>query len=292
MSNFNFSLDTLRMKGITFPGGECHVAFETGRKLPDPFTITARITDSDGIMVLLLITDALRRMGVKSILLNLPYVPYARQDRMCNLGEAHSLKVFANLINSQNYDQVTVFDPHSDVVEALFNNVKVVSNHEFVFNTIRLGWTKDPIVLVAPDAGAYKKIYYLGKFLAEKGYGFDIVTCNKERDTKTGAITNFSVGATDLSGKRCIIVDDICDAGGTFLGLADALRAVNAGSLELIVSHGIFSKGFEALEEKFDKIVFTDSFKNFPQVLGMLNLSSENFKKYKTMQAEVELLMK
>jgi len=281
MSNFNFSLESLRMKGITFPGGEVHVAFETGRKLPDPFTITARITDSDGIMVLLLITDALRRMGVKSILLNLPYVPYARQDRMCNLGEAHSLKVFANLINSQNYDQVTVFDPHSDVVEALFNNVKVVSNHEFIFSVLRLGWTKEPAVLVAPDAGAYKKIYYLAKYLADQGWGSfsNIVTCNKERDTKTGAITNFSVGATDLGGKRCIIVDDICDAGGTFLGLADALKAANAGSLELIVSHGIFSKGFEALEEKFDKIVFTNSFKSFEEgVLSMKNLDSENLR--------------
>lgn len=267
MSTINITGENI--KTFNFPGGECQVAilpsdrFDDGSK-SDTKVITARITDSNGIIQLLLFTDALRREGYKKIGLILPYVPYARQDRVCNPGEAHSLKVFANLINSQNYEFVSVFDPHSDVTEAVLNNCLVENNHNFVRWALRsLGLNEGKnFNLVSPDAGAYKKIFYLGKFLANSKYSFDIVNCNKERDTKTGAINNFTVGATDLGGKPCVIVDDICDGGGTFLGLADALKVANAGPLYLVVSHGIFSQGFDKLLSKFEKIVFTNSFKD------------------------------
>lgn len=257
-------------KTFNFPGGECQAAILPSDCICDDSdyeknkVITARITDSDGVMQLLLFTDALRRKGYKKIGLNLPYVPYARQDRVCNPGEAHSLKVFASLINAQKYEFVNVFDPHSDVTEAVLDNCIVENNHTFVrraLTSLRIN-RDDKFNLVSPDAGAYKKIFYLGKNIANSGFSFDIVNCNKERDTKTGAITNFTVGATDLGGKPCIIVDDICDGGGTFLGLADALKAANAGPLYLVVSHGIFSQGFEKLLSKFEKIVFTNSFKD------------------------------
>lgn len=266
MSEIEIVHNAFTINNITFPGGEKHVSIDcrNPRGVPEDIRIRARICDAGGVMSLLLVTDSLKRMGVKNISLDLPYVPYARQDRVCNEGEAHSLKVFATLINAQGYKRVTVFDPHSDVVEALFDNVNVVSNHEFIKDALHIGYQNEDFYLIAPDAGAYKKIFYLGKYLASQGWdGIKIVTCNKERNTKTGAISNFSVGATDLGGKRCVVVDDICDAGGTFLGLADALKAANAGPLDLIVSHGIFSRGVEVLTEKFERVIFTDSFQTF-----------------------------
>lgn len=262
------------IKAFNFPGGECQVTLSpsTTNLTPKHPVINAHITDSDGVMRLLLVTDALRRLSHDKIGLFLPYVPYARQDRVCNAGESHSLKVFANLINSQKYSKVVVFDPHSDVTEALFDNCLVVNNHTFVSSAIAsLGIEQGlDFNLVSPDAGAYKKIFYLGKYLADKQLNPTIVNCNKERDTKTGAISNFTVGATNLGGKPCVIVDDICDGGGTFLGLAVALKAANAGPLYLVVSHGIFSQGFDKLLGHFEKIVFTSSFKTheIPQELS------------------------
>jgi ribose-phosphate pyrophosphokinase len=88
-----------------------------------------------------------------------------------------------------------------------------------------------------------------------------VVECSKSRDVKTGKLTGFKVYAEDLEGKDCLIVDDICDGGGTFIGLAGELKKKNAGNLYLAVTHGIFSKGFEELEKCFDKIFTTDSFK-------------------------------
>jgi len=89
-----------------------------------------------------------------------------------------------------------------------------------------------------------------------------VVECSKVRDVKTGQLSNFKVYTENLNKKTCVVVDDICDGGGTFLGLAKKLKAKNCGKLILIVTHGIFSKGLEKLEEAYDVIYSTDSFYN------------------------------
>jgi ribose-phosphate pyrophosphokinase len=87
----------------------------------------------------------------------------------------------------------------------------------------------------------------------------EVVECSKSRDVKTGRLSGFKVYADDLQGRSCILVDDICDGGGTFIGLAKELKAKNAGALYLAVSHGVFSKGTDLLTEVFDHIFTTDS---------------------------------
>lgn len=170
---------------IVFPGGEVHVEV---RPSGEDVTLTAYLKDSKDIMELLLVTDALRRQGTKRIWLNMPYVPYARQDRVTSPGTAHSLKVFANLINSQNYKSVSVFDPHSEVCEAVFDRLIIHNNHRFVSNMIWDFHSRMSIgakvCLVAPDAGAVKKF---DKLVAAVSNGrFDTLECSKKRDPKTG----------------------------------------------------------------------------------------------------------
>ena len=92
------------------------------------------------------------------------------------------------------------------------------------------------------------------------------------RDVKTGKLSGFKVYSDDLEGQDCIIVDDICDAGGTFMGLATELKKKNAGKLFLAVSHGIFSKGLDNLTQYFDTIFTTDSFNTLephPQLIQL-----------------------
>lgn len=102
----------VEIKFHTFSGGEEHVNVV----LPSPAIVSssveilARIDSSSELMRLLLVTDALKRLGIKTIELVLPYIPYARQDRVCNLGDSFSLKIFANLINAQGYSRVHVTD--------------------------------------------------------------------------------------------------------------------------------------------------------------------------------------
>ena len=245
---------SIAFEAFTFNGGEPHIKIKEDSIL-DSVMITTRIRSFNDLGFLLIATDALRRMGIEKLSLFLPYFPAARQDRVMMKGEALSVKVYADIINSANYEQVLIVDPHSDVCPALLNRVRVINNHLFVQKA--LAAEKD-YYLIAPDSGALKKAYLLAQFLGRK----QIITCSKNRDVQTGQLNGFKVFAEDLQGKTCVIVDDICDGGGTFLGLAKTLKEKNAGDLILVVTHGIFSKGIEVLNTVFSKIYCTDSFRD------------------------------
>lgn len=257
------SKGTIDYDSFVFSGGECHIKIKSFALKVGSVKIITSVRNSEDIMRLLLATDALRRIGSARIELHIPYVPYARQDRVCNTGEALSIKVFADIINSQNYYVVTIFDPHSGVTPALINNCRVQSNHKFSLEALQSIYTKNHIYspyLVSPDSGANKKSKDLVKYLNTIN-DIDLLKCDKTRDVMTGQITGFEVYADNLKGKDCVIVDDICDGGGTFIGLAEELNHKHAGDIYLVVSHGIFSKGIEPLIEGGIKHIYTtDSF--------------------------------
>lgn len=248
---FGTSID---FETFTFSGGEPHIKIK--EVIKGAVTITQRIKNFNDLGFLLIATDALRRMNIKEINVFIPYFPAARQDRVMVSGEPLSVKVYADIINSQNYEKVTIFDPHSEVTPALVNNVEVIDNHKFVKRCLET--IKEEIVLISPDGGALKKIYKLSAYLG----GIEVIECSKKRDVKTGQLSGFTVYADDLKGKTAIIVDDICDGGSTFLGLGKALQEKNSGDLHLIVSHGIFNKGFDPLKEIYKTIFTTNSFRN------------------------------
>ena len=82
-------------------------------------------------MKIFLIKDALEIKGIKRFDLIMPYIPYARQDRVCAQGESFSLKIFANMLNAVNFENVYVLDAHSDVSVSLINNcIKIFNNDE------------------------------------------------------------------------------------------------------------------------------------------------------------------
>lgn len=221
--------------------------------------VTANIKNSDDLMELLLLTDAIRQISPRAeIELTIPYLPYARQDRVMVPGESMSLKVFASIINAQNYAQVRVWDAHSDVGVALIDRCTSISQDTLA---LMMNFNMSPAntVLVSPDAGAEKKIYKFAKALSFK----DIVFASKVRDVATGKILKTTVsnvgevlgGSTTTSDKDFLIVDDICDGGGTFIALAEKLRPYTTGKIKLLVTHGIFSKGVEVFDGIIDEVM-------------------------------------
>jgi ribose-phosphate pyrophosphokinase len=248
--------EEIKFQSFTFSGGEPHIKivpdFDVNRKV----TITHRLNSFNDLGLLCITVDALRRMDVKIIELFIPYFPAARQDRVMIPGEPLSVKVYADIINAMQLNKVFVFDAHSEVTPALLNNSTVIPNYTFIKEVLnKIG---ENVKLISPDGGALKKIYKVSEFLG----GVEVVECSKSRDVKTGKLSGFKVYNDDLEGMDCLIVDDICDGGGTFVGLAEELKKKNAGKLYLAVSHGIFNKGFEVLD-CFDKIFTTNSFKDF-----------------------------
>ncbi len=246
--------EEIQFENFIFSGGEPHIKINPNFDNSKEVTITHRLNSFNDLGLLCLAVDAIQRMDIKLKNLIIPYFPAARQDRVMIKGEPLSVKVYAEIINKFKFKKVIVFDAHSEVTPAVLNNCEVVTNHNFIQKVIQeIG--KD-VLLISPDGGALKKIYKVSEILG----GIEVVECSKSRDVKTGKLTGFKVYADDLQGKDCLIVDDICDGGGTFIGLADELKMKNAGKLFLAVSHGIFSKGFEDLK-CFERIFTTDSFR-------------------------------
>lgn len=228
-----------------FSGGETQVTFKnpSTEKSDCNVSVHALIREGD-IMPLSLLVDAIRRTIDNPIIkLVMPYLPYARQDRVMNPGEALAVKVFADAINALKFHKVTISDCHSDVGLALIDRVTNDSSLELYL----MDKTFD--ALVAPDAGALKKTFKYAKILGIN----DVLRADKTRDVSTGEITGTVVHG-DVEGKRCLIIDDLVDGGKSFIELGKKLKELGASKVTLYVTHGIFSKGKDVFEGTVDEV--------------------------------------
>lgn len=245
---------------FTFSGGEIQVKIDSDVELFGLIWFEAELNTSDSIISLLLLKDAIDQMVIEDsrlkvmpqIRLVLPYIPYGRQDRACASGEAFSLSVFAKLLNTAKFDRVTTWDVHSDVS---FLIGRLVNKSQTALYARRLDFSKYD-ALVSPDAGARDKVADLGKANL-----INVVEGYKSRCPETGTLTGFGYDG-NVKGAKLLIVDDLVDKGGTFLGLAKELLEGGAESIDLLITHGIFSGGIDLLlDNGIDNIYTTNSFK-------------------------------
>lgn len=250
-------LDAIPYESFIFAGGEPHIRIK--RNIPShyPVIIDARLTNPGEFLTLIALTDALRRAGAEKIGLFCPYFPGARQDRVeRGSGNAFTAKVYANIINAQGYYKVVVCDPHSDVTPALIENVEVYPA-DSLYNEIKFKPILWNTTLIAPDAGSRKKVEKIAKI-----HNLPFLQASKTRNINNGGLTDTTIDAPSASG-RFVVIDDICDGGATFIALAEAFRQSEAGAksaLDLVVTHGIFSKGLNELKKHYSTIFTTDSF--------------------------------
>lgn len=211
--------------------------------------------NNEEMVALYFLTKHLRTKGIGRISLELPYIPNARQDRVKKPEDVFTLKFFAEFLNSLEFAEVTVLDPHSYVSEALFDNLRIRTPKEYVEQVIGCLGGKEKLLLFFPDEGAMKR--YSAMF--DLPYVFGI----KKRDWTTGEILGLDVaGRTKLiAGSRILIIDDICSKGGTFLHSAKALKALGAGDIYLYVSHceNTILRGEITVTDLITKVYTTDS---------------------------------
>lgn len=252
---------------VLFSGGEVHVNVS---KYPDDCSdlwVKAKVKDSEGLIETLLLCEALsaKYSECKEKTLIIPYMPYARQDRRCSEGDSFSMMIVAKTIlkaiTDMGFDIVT-YDIHSTASLGVINSQisnDLLNMHMRVW-TYRLKQTTifDNKLLVSPDKGALFKVQDVADVLGIPRS--EIVIGSKVRDPKTGQLSGFAIDKDDLNGQDVIIVDDILDYGGTFLGLAKELKKANCGEISLYITHGIFAGGFERFSGIIPKIYTTDSF--------------------------------
>ena len=265
----------LAFKSLIFPDGQPHIKLDmdsiANLDRKEPLRILTRLANANDLLLVLFAKNTLDYLEFEHIELHVSYLLAARMDRVMQDGEPFSLKVVATMVNGAAFKKIKIFDPHSEVSTALIDRSYKVTNHYFVRDALADYLGKHAVAdycLVSPDAGALKKIHALARFLDIE----NVVECMKERDLKTGALTNFQTTAENLSGQTCFIVDDICDGGGTFAGTAKMLKEKGAAQIVMIVSHGIFSKGIAI--EGVDAIYTTDSYR---QVEGVECYSIEKY---------------
>lgn len=231
-----------------FPDNQPHVNIDNIKE-GDDVRVICSITNSIKLLNLLQCSNAIEHKFANKKELVIPYLMGARYDRIMNDGDSVDVEVISKLVNSCGFKKVILYDVHSDVAVALINNSVNVSNYHLVseYGTLNS-------VLICPDAGAVKKV---SKYIEWNPSITDVVYCNKTRNLSNGDLT-LTVLTPDLcEGRDCVIIDDLCDGGGTFLGIASQIKPK---SLTLIISHGIFSKTVKPFVGVFDKIITSDSY--------------------------------
>jgi ribose-phosphate pyrophosphokinase len=192
--------------------------------------------------------DSIRESGGRISKLILPYLPGARQDRVNPTGDVlYTASSVAQMVNARQFDTVLSVDPHSGVMPALINNF-VEYPLEDVYAKLWMGYTG----VIAPDKGATLRGWRAGDMM-----NLPVAFGSKVRDVSTGALTGFAVADLEEGG-HYIVVDDICDGGGTFIGLGEKIKEQGAYA-DLFVTHGIFSKGTDGLKKIFNNIYTTDT---------------------------------
>lgn len=171
--------------------------------------------------------------------LNIPYLPYARQDKEIQNQSTWALHLFADLLKTAGFSEITTFDQHSSLY---FKSESAQKFHESVF-------IHD--VVCFPDKGARARYPHLFKH--------PYVYFDKVRNQSTGVIEGLALqdNSLDLRDKKILIVDDLCDGGGTFIQAAQQLNKKSPSQVDLCVSHGLFTKGLEALYQAGIKKVYT-----------------------------------
>lgn len=219
-----------------------------------PSQVMLRSPHIGQLMTMLWWVDALRARDSAVYTLYIPLVPGVRQDRLQPAGgdQLFTLKSVAQEINARQFEQVVILDPHSDVAPALIDRCEVRSAAECL--AILEGSLPYDCV-IAPDAGALKRAQSVASMLS-----VPLVHAWKTRDQKTGALAGFGFEYLPPFVKRALIVDDLCDGGGTFVGLGEAIKKIHPKvSLDLYVTHGLFTQGLDKLLTIFDRIITTDS---------------------------------
>lgn len=270
MQNFRLKVDQdhYNMSEPTiFSGGEIHIDISHMPNHCNDYTLKARCQSSEDIMhMFMLLAACYNRWPQAHATLVIPYLPYARQDRVCADGQAFSLRTFTALLGQADIDTFVTYDVHSQVSTDLLNavfrqhqvNVKVIRQDEVLSSNteIREMIQDHKVRLVSPDKGAVNKV----KRCATYNGAIEPLFCTKTRDPSTGWLVTDAV-EEDLSGQDLLIIDDICDGGATFINLAKELKKAGANSVALYVTHGIFSKGFDCFQGLVDTIYTTDSFR-------------------------------
>lgn len=223
---------------------------------------------NDHLMELLILIDAARRSSARRITAVLPYFGYARQDRKPGPRTPISAKLVANLITEAGADRVLTLDLHAGQIQGFFD---IPTDNLFAVpvmsRDLRANYNVDNVMVVSPDVGGVVRARALARRI-----NAPLAIVDKRRDKPGESEVMNVIG--DVSGKDCILIDDIIDSGGTLCNAAEAMLASGATSVTAYISHGVLSGGAVAriTSSMLKELVITSTIEPTPAVQAAHNI--------------------
>lgn len=270
-------------KVSTFNDGEIQIHIDESIRNKDVFIIqptcpSDKQSINDNLMELYLLIRTMKRASAKSITAVVPYYGYARQDRKTSPRVPISAADVALMIEIAGATRVLTVDLHCGQIQGFFRNVPVDNLYSAsVFIPHLMNKNLNNVVVVSPDAGGVERANRFVNLLGKKGVNAQMALISKER-ASAGVVNSMHL-IGNVKGADAIIVDDICDTGGTLVKAAELLKENGANKVYAVLPHAVFSgNAIEKIGKSvIDELIIADTIPvrdNLPANIVMVSISA------------------
>lgn len=217
-----------------FSDGEIGVAFDESIRGKFVFLVQSTYAPTDNMMELLLMIDAAKRASAYKVIAVIPYYGYARQDRKDKPRVAIGSKLVANMLTAAGADRVVTMDLHAPQIQGYFDIPVDHLDSSAIFIPCIQSLKLDKLIFAAPDVGSANRIREVASYME-----VDMVICDKHRKRANEIASMVVIG--DVTGRDVVLLDDICDTGGTLAKSAGLLKEKGARSVRAFCTHPVLS---------------------------------------------------
>jgi ribose-phosphate pyrophosphokinase len=237
-----------------FSDGEFQPAFLESIRGDMVFLIQSTFAPTDNLMELILMIDAAKRASAYKVVAVIPYYGFARQDRKDKPRVAIGSKVVANMLEAAGADRVITMDLHAPQIQGYFDIPVDHLESSSVFIPYIKQLKLENLTFAAPDVGSANRIREIASY-----FEADMVICDKHRKRANEIASMVVIG--DVENKDIVLIDDICDTGGTLAKSASLLKEKGARSVRAMITHPVLSgKAYENIENSvMEELVVLDT---------------------------------
>jgi ribose-phosphate pyrophosphokinase len=217
-----------------FSDGEIQPVFNESIRGDVVFLVQSTCSPTDNIMELLLMIDAARRASAYKVVVVMPYYGYARQDRKDKPRVAIGSKLIANMLVAAGADRIITMDLHAPQIQGYFDIPVDHLDSSAIFIPYIEQLQMENLTFAAPDVGSANRIREIASY-----FNAEMVICDKHRKRANEIASMVVIG--DVTGRDVVLIDDICDTGGTLAKAAGLLKEKGAKSVRALCTHPVLS---------------------------------------------------